>query len=151
AYEKRAVSGDAVPTTINALRKSITIARRAGIRSNRIVVDPAIGFFREKGSHHPFFTRLKGISWLERDLALLRRLSDLHALRKPICVSVSRKSFIGRILKIENPEERLLGSIATEAICVLNGAHVIRTHNVSATIQAVRMAEAVLGKKLKSS
>ncbi len=143
AYEKRTVSGDPVRTTINSLKASIRLAREAGIRSDSIAVDPAIGFFRSKGNH-PFFTRMKSTTWLERDLLLLRNLSRLHALRKPVCVSVSRKSFIGRVLGIEEPEERLLGSIAAEAICVLNGAHLIRTHNVAATIQAVRMAEAVL-------
>jgi len=143
AYEKHIVSGNAVKTTIDALKKSMKIASNAGIRSNKIIVDPAIGFFREKGNH-PFFTRMKGTSWLDRDLILLRRLRDLHILHKPICVSVSRKSFIGRILNIDNPEDRLLGSIIAEAICALNGAHIIRTHNVSATIQAVKIAEAVL-------
>jgi len=143
AYEKHTVSGNAVKTTIDALKKSIKIANNAGIRSNKIIVDPAIGFFREKGNH-PFFTRMKGIKWLERDLLLIRRLRDLHVLCKPICISVSRKSFIGKILNIDNPEDRLLGSIIAETICALNGVHIIRTHNVSATIQAVKIAEAVL-------
>ena len=142
AYGKGAVSGNAVKTTIQALRKSIKIASNAGIRSNRIIVDPAIGFFRAKGNN-PFFTRLKGTKWLDRDLTLIRRLKDLQILRKPICISVSRKSFIGKILNIENPEDRLLGSLAAETICVLNGAHIIRTHNVSATIQAVKIAESL--------
>jgi len=143
AYEKHTVSGSAVKTTIDALKNSMKIASHAEIRSNKIIVDPAIGFFREKGNH-PFFTRMKGTNWLDRDLILLRRLRDLHVLRKPVCISVSRKSFIGKILNIDNPEDRLLGSIAAEAICTLNGAHIIRTHNVSATIQAVKIAEAIL-------
>jgi len=143
AYEKHTVSGNAVKTTINALKKSIKIANNAGIRSNKIIIDPAIGFFREKGNH-PFFTRMKGTNWLDRDLTLIRRLKDLHILRKPICISVSRKSFIGKILNIDKPEDRLLGSIIAETICALNGAHIIRTHNVSATIQAVKIAEATL-------
>jgi len=142
AYEKHTVTGNAVKTTIDTLKKSVKIASNAGIRSNKIIVDPAIGFFREKGTH-PFFTRMKGTNWLERDLLLMRRLRDLHILRKPICVSVSRKSFIGRILNIDNPEDRLLGSIIAETICVLNGAHIIRTHNVYATMQAVKIKEAI--------
>ena len=143
AYEKHAVSGNAIKTTLAALRKSIQIANNVGIRSNKIIVDPAIGFFREEGNH-PFFTRMKGTNWFDRDLLLIRRLKDLHVLRKPICVSVSRKSFIGKILNIDNPDDRLLGSLAAEAICVLNGAHIIRTHNVSATVQAVKVAETIL-------
>ncbi|MGH9877108.1 MAG: dihydropteroate synthase [Nitrososphaerales archaeon] len=143
AYEKCTVSGNAIRTTIQALRKSIKIASDAGIRSNRIIVDPAIGFFRAKGNN-PFFTRMKGIEWLDRDLILIRRLKDLQILRKPICISVSRKSFIGKILNIENPEDRLLGSLAAETICAINGAHIIRTHNVSSTMQAVNISEALM-------
>ncbi len=142
AYEKHVVSGNAIRTTVQALKKSIRIASNAGIRSNRIVVDPAIGFFRAKGNN-PFFTRMKGTKWLDRDLILIGRLQDLQILRKPICISVSRKSFIGKILNIEKPEDRLWGSLVAETICAFNGAHIIRTHNVSATTQAVKIAEAL--------
>ena len=143
AYEKHTVTGDAIKTTIDALKSSMKIAKDAGIRSSKVIVDPAIGFFRETGNH-PFFTKMKGTNWLERDLILIRKLRNLHVLRKPICVSVSRKSFIGKILNLDNPDDRLLGSIAAEAICALNGAHIIRTHNVSATVQAVKIIETVL-------
>ncbi len=143
AYEKHVVSGNAIRTTIQALKRSIRIAGNAGIRPNKIIVDPAIGFFRAKGNN-PFFTRMKGTNWLDRDLILIRRLKDLEVLRRPICISVSRKSFIAKILNIEKPEDRLLGSLAAETICVLNGAHIIRTHNVSATTQAVKIAEALM-------
>lgn len=144
AYEKHIVSGNAISITIQALRNSITLANNAGIRPNKILVDPAIGFFRAKGDN-PFFTMMKGTKWLDRDLKLIRRLKDLQILRKPICISVSRKSFIGEILNIENPEDRLLGSLAAESICVANGADVIRTHNVSVTIQVVKIIDALLG------
>ncbi len=143
AYEKHVVSGNALKTTIYALNKSIKIANNAGIRPNKMIVDPAIGFFRKKGNH-PFFTRMKGTNWLDRDLILIRKLRDLWVLRKPVCVSVSRKSFIGRLLNIDDPDDRLLGSLAAETICALNGADIIRTHNVSATVQAVKIAKAVL-------
>ncbi|MFY3739955.1 MAG: dihydropteroate synthase [Candidatus Nitrosomirales archaeon] len=142
AYEKHIVSGNAVRTTIQALKNSIRIAGNVGIRSNKIIVDPAIGFFRAKGNN-PFFTRMKG-KWLDRDLILIGRLKDLQILRKPICISVSRKSFIGKILNIENPGDRLFGSLAAETICALNGAHIIRTHNVSSTVQAVKIAKALM-------
>jgi dihydropteroate synthase len=141
AYEKNTVHGDAVKTAISALRKGVKIAVDAGIRSGSIIVDPAIGFFRDKG-RNPFFTRMRG-NWYERDLTIIRKLDALRVLRKPICVSVSRKSFIGRVLGIDDPEERLPASLAAEAVCVLNGANIIRTHNVSATLQAVRMAESL--------
>lgn len=143
AYEKYAVSGDAIKTTINALKKSVKLAKDSGIKPNKIIIDPAIGFFRKKGDH-PFFTRMKRMSWIDRDLILINRIQDLHALHKAVCISVSRKSFIGKILNLENPEDRLIGSIATEAICVLNGAHIVRTHNVYETMQAVKIVEAIL-------
>ncbi|MFQ5940740.1 MAG: dihydropteroate synthase [Nitrososphaerales archaeon] len=143
AYEKNIVSGNVVNATIRALRKSIQIAKNANIRSNRIVIDPAIGFFRENGKH-PFFTKMKGTNWVNRDLTLISKLKQLQSLRKPICVSVSRKSFLGKILNLENPSDRLIASTSAEAISVLNGANIIRTHNVHETVHAVRIAETLL-------
>ncbi|MEE8132025.1 MAG: dihydropteroate synthase [Nitrososphaerales archaeon] len=140
AYEKYPVSGNVVKATIGALRKSIQIAKNANIRSNKIVIDPAIGFFREKGNH-PFFTKMKGSNWLDRDLTLINKLKKMQVLRKPICVSVSRKSFLGKILNLEDPDDRLIGSVTAEAISVLNGANIIRSHNVYETLHAVRIAE----------
>ena len=140
AYEKYPVSGNVVKATIGALRKSIQIAKNANIRSNKIVIDPAIGFFREKGNH-PFFTKMKGSNWLDRDLTLINKLKKIQVLRKPICVSVSRKSFLGKILNLEDPDDRLIGSVTAEAISVLNGANIIRSHNVYETLHAVRIAE----------
>jgi dihydropteroate synthase len=87
---------------------------------------------------------MKGSKWFDRDLTLITRLKKLKVIRKPICVSVSRKSFIGKILSLENPADRLIGSVTAEAICVLNGANVIRTHNVRETLHSVRIAEALL-------
>ena len=142
AYERNTVSGNIIKTTLKALRKSVIIANSANIRSNKIVIDPAIGFFRKKGTHQ-FFTKMKGTNWFDRDLILINKLRMFQILRKPICVSVSRKSFIGKILNLD-PDDRLFGSIATEAVCVLNGASIIRTHNVRETVHAVRIAETLL-------
>jgi len=65
---------------------------------------------------------------------------------------VSNKSFIGKILKKENPSDRLAGSLAAEAVCVLNGADIIRTHNVCETREAVTVAQKLSksGKRLES-
>ena len=62
----------------------------------------------------------------------------------PILISVSNKSIIGNLLQKENPSDRLFGSITAEAICVLNGANVIRTHNVMATKDAITIASKLL-------
>lgn len=143
AYSRHTVRGDAIATTISLLRESIDIALTAGIDEDKIIVDPAIGFFREKGKHE-FFTRLEGMTWFERDLAIVRRLRELKVLGRDVCVSPSRKSFIGKVLALDKPEDRLYGSLAVEAICIINGADIIRTHNVKESIQVARMVEAIL-------
>jgi dihydropteroate synthase len=114
------------------LDESLGIAARAGIVAERIVVDPGIGFFRRQR-----------IPWHEWDLRVLAGLSVLSDLGRPICVGVSRKSFIGAILGQEDPEDRLPGSLAATALAVVNGAQAIRTHDVAETCQAVRVAEAL--------
>lgn len=84
------------------------------------------------------------MGWFERDLEVIRRLRELKALGKKICVSVSRKSFIGKILGIDKPEDRLIGSLAVEAICIMNGADIIRTHDVKESMQVARIVEAII-------
>ncbi len=142
AYSRHVVKGDAIATTLNLLRESIDIAYSAGIDEDKIIVDPAIGFFREHGKHE-FFTRIEGMSWFERDIEVIRRLRELKALGKDVCVSVSRKSFIGKILAIDKPEDRLIGSLAAEALCIINGADIVRTHNVKESMQVAKMIEAI--------
>ncbi|MFQ5898388.1 MAG: dihydropteroate synthase [Candidatus Methylomirabilia bacterium] len=114
------------------LGQSLALARRAGIAREGIVVDPGIGFFRDSGW-----------PWQEWDCRVLARLGELHRLEQPICVGVSRKSFIGAILGEEDPGRRLVGSLAATAVAVANGADLIRTHDVGETIGAVRIAEAI--------
>jgi dihydropteroate synthase len=141
AYSKEQSDGS-INDTIRLLDDSIQIARDAGIDEDKIIIDPAIGFFRKEGNN-PFFTKISK-DWYARDLSIIKHLNELKVLEKPVCVSVSRKSFIGKVLGIEEPSERLFGSIATEAIAVMNGADIIRTHNVYQSIQAIKMAEAIL-------
>jgi dihydropteroate synthase len=143
AYSRSTVRGDAIAKTLELLKESIDIAYSNGIDEDKIIVDPAIGFFREHGKHE-FFTRIDGMGWFERDLEVIRRLRELKALGKDICVSVSRKSFIGKILGIDKPEDRLIGSLAVEAICIMNGADIIRTHDVKESMQVARIVEAII-------
>src|SRR2546427_8784914 len=75
-----------------------------------------------------------------RDIAVLSRLDSLSALKKPVCVSVSRKSFIGHLLNLQT-EDRLIPSIICEVIAVLNGASIVRTHNVREALQALTMLQ----------
>ena len=115
-----------------ALTESLARARQAGILPQRIVLDPGIGFFREPG-----------IAWDEWDCLVLRELPALRTLGFPLLVGVSRKSFIGKILDQPDAHDRLIGSLSCAAVAVVNGAHVIRAHDVAETIQAVRMAERI--------
>jgi dihydropteroate synthase len=123
---------DPVGTARGLLEESLEMIRRAGAPGNRVVVDPGIGFFRKAA-----------IPWHAWDCEVLRRLRDLRTLDRPILVGLSRKSFIGHILGQANPADRLAGSLAATAVAVLNGAHLIRTHDVGPTREAVRMAEAL--------
>jgi dihydropteroate synthase len=75
--------------------------------------------------------------WYARDIEVLSNLGRLAALG-PVCVSASRKSFIGHLLNLQ-PEERLVPSIVSEVVAVMNGASIIRTHNVKETVQALTM------------
>ena len=148
AYSKKTITGNQLLKTKYLLRESLEIAKSAKIPRTMIVLDPAIGFFRKKG-RNSFFTKINS-DWVKRDLLILENLRSIK-LNNPILVSVSNKSFIGKILKKQNPLDRLAGSLAAEAVCVLNGADIIRTHNVSETREAVTVAQKLskTGKRLE--
>ena len=141
AYDSKTVSGDDVVTTKKLLKESLKIAKKSHISNDKIVLDPAIGFFRKTGQGQ-FFTKIKS-DWIKRDLTILQNLKSIKQ-NFPILISVSNKSFIGNILEFENPTDRLFGSIAAESISVINGADIIRTHNVGATRDAVIIASNLL-------
>jgi len=101
--------------------------REAGIDAARLVIDPGFGF--GKNAAH--------------NLALLKRLAALEALGVPIAVGLSRKSMLAKLTG-RAVDERLPGSVALAAIAVLNGARLVRAHDVAATVDAVRVAAAVI-------
>jgi dihydropteroate synthase len=144
AYSKSPTGGK-ISGTVKALKESIKIARRAGIKSENILVDPSIGFFRSEG-RNPFFTKMTDMPWYTRDIGILSQLSSLGSLKKPICISASRKSFIGHLLNLESPDDRLTPSIVCEVLSVLSGASLVRTHSVKETVQALVMLEMLGGK-----
>jgi dihydropteroate synthase len=127
-----APAGEPVATVLAALQRGLAIARDAGIPDERILVDPGIGFFRGAG-----------VAWPDWDCRVLAGLPALRALGRPLYIGVSRKSFIGALAAVEDPAERLPGSLAATAAAVLGGAHVIRAHDVAETVQAVRVAQAI--------
>jgi dihydropteroate synthase len=122
--------GQPIERVISALKQSLQIAEAAGISFDKIVIDPGIGFFRR--TEYP---------WYIWDCSVIANLRKLRTLKRPIHVGASRKSFIGKILNQEDPGQRLFGSLSAAAIAVFNGAHLIRTHDVKATVEAVRLAE----------
>jgi len=85
---------------------------------------------------------------MSRDLLILQNLKSIK-LRQPLLIFVSNKSFIGKILNIKNPSDRLYGSIAAESIAVLNGADIIRTHNVKETKNTIIIAQKLSAKNKK--
>ena len=109
------------------LGKSVEIAEAAGILPDRIVVDPGIGFGKNQ----------------KHNLDILNNLEQFAELKKPILLGISRKSFIGNILNLP-PEERLEGSLAASVIGVCKGGSILRTHDVNATRNAVKVAEAII-------
>lgn len=115
-------------SVLAGLRHSVERALRAGIPRNRIVLDPGLGFG-------------KGV---EDNLLILRRLEVLERFRLPILVGPSRKSFIGNLLNLP-VEQRLLGSLASTAVAVIRGAHIVRVHDVGETRQVVQMCDAIMG------
>ena len=138
AYSKKIITGTQLSKTEYLLKKSLDIAKSAKIPRSKIVLDPAIGFFREKGKNS-FFTKINS-DWVQRDLLILKNLRTIK-LNMPLLASVSNKSFIGKILKKENPSDILAGSLTAETVCVLNGADIIRTHNVGETKKAIMAAQ----------
>jgi dihydropteroate synthase len=97
-----------------------------GIAQQAVVIDPGIGFGKT----------------LEHNLALLRGLPALAALGQPVLVGASRKAFVGKILDLD-PEERLEGSLAAAVAAILNGANILRVHDVRETVRAARVADAL--------
>ena len=128
AYGETDLKHDPIINVRKLLRDSIKIAYKYDIDIDKIVVDPGIGFFRDTG-----------MPWYEWDIYIIRNLYRLRILKKPILIGVSRKSFIGEILSIEDPEKRLYGSLACEATAILNGVDVIRTHNVFESKQVAKI------------
>jgi len=118
---------DPVHTVIDFLQESLIIAERHGIEE--IAIDPAIGFLRPEWP-----------PWYEWDSKILANLNFLKIFGRPILVGVSRKSFIGVITGRKDPAKRLSGSLSATAIAVLRGAHIVRTHDVGETLDAVRIA-----------
>ncbi|QBD76410.1 dihydropteroate synthase [Ktedonosporobacter rubrisoli] len=122
--------GDPVSVVKTSLEAALQRAELAEIAPENIVLDPGIGFFRNRN-----------ISWDEWDRIILQQLPALRSFERPLMLSVSRKSFIGRVLEYSNPADRLYGSLGLTSLVIHQGAHLIRTHDVAATRDVVRITE----------
>jgi dihydropteroate synthase len=132
ASEAQKGKGAPMERVIIALRQSLNLAQKAGISLEKVVVDPGIGFFR--------YTELPWYVW---DCHVISNLEKLRVLERPVHIGASRKSFIGKILNQDKPEQRLYGSLSAAAIAVFNGVHMVRTHDIASTIEVVRLAEQI--------
>jgi dihydropteroate synthase len=124
--------GDVVELVKSELMEWSEAAVNAGVRRDRIVLDPGLGFGKRLEENYPLFAHFE----------------KLAALGFPLLVGVSRKSFIGRMLaqngKDAPPEVRLYGTLAAQVALILKGAHIIRTHDVKPAVEAARVADRIL-------
>jgi dihydropteroate synthase len=120
---------DVVTSVKRELRERSDAAVIAGMKRERMVIDPGFGFGKNREENYP----------------LLRRFEEFHQLRFPLLAGMSRKSFIGRALAHNGTDagvaDRLFGTLAAETVAIMKGAHIIRTHDVRACADAVRIAD----------
>ena len=126
------VYGDVMKEISAYLAESIYRAEMAGIGADRIAIDPGIGFGKRTG----------------HNLEILRRLAEFRVLGKPILVGTSRKSFIGELTG-RAPGERAFGTAASVAIAIMNGADIVRVHDVRAMKDVAMVTDAIVRKKEK--
>jgi dihydropteroate synthase len=124
--------GDPVLMVKRELRQWAEAATLAGIKRDRLVLDPGFGFGKRFEENYP----------------LLAHFAELQQMGFPLLAGVSRKSFIGRTLARDGKDagvaERLYGTLAAETDLILKGAHIIRTHDVRFAVEAARVADAIV-------
>jgi dihydropteroate synthase len=120
--------GDVMAEVKAELALALARGAAAGISPELLLVDPGLGFAKDAG----------------HNLEVLRRLPELRDLDRPVLVGPSRKSFLGKVLDLP-VGERLFGTAAAVAACILGGAHLVRVHDVKEMVQVVRVCDAILG------
>jgi len=118
---------DVVGEVFDFLATRLATIGELGIEPERVIVDPGIGFGKT----------------LEHNLVLLRRIREMTSLGRPVLVGGSRKSFLGTLTGVDDPSERLEGSLAVAVMAVCRRASILRVHDVAATVPAVRVAAAI--------
>jgi len=130
---------DVVQEITDFFENQINYGIKHGIRKDRFILDPGIGFGKK----------------VEHNIEIIKRLDEFKILGFPILIGISRKSFIGIILKnllnkedFPAPEDRMVGSLAATSVAVLNGANIIRTHDVKETVEFLTVLDTIRGYRL---
>jgi dihydropteroate synthase len=132
-FPKDPVYDNLIPEIISFFERRIEYAVKSGIAHNNIIIDPGIGFGKRP----------------EHNIAILRQLNDFKCLNLPIMIGTSRKSFISKVLELSDEQNLpksdsiLAGTLVTLIIAVINGANIVRVHDVRETVQAIKMYRAI--------
>lgn len=118
---------DLLSDIYTSLKRSVEKALQAGVGADKIVIDPGIGFGKT----------------VAHNLEILKRLREFSSMGYPLLIGASRKSFIGKILNVP-VDDRLEGSLAAVAVSIMNGANILRVHDVKPTVRVARLVDAVL-------
>ena len=124
--QKKPFYQNLIPEILDFLKQAVDRAVSAGIKKDRIIVDPGIGFGKT----------------VEHNLEIIRELGRFSVLGRPVLLGTSNKTFIGHLLNKE-PYERDTGTMATISAAVLNGADIVRVHNVKKAVETVRIVDAI--------
>ncbi len=125
--QKNPVYEDVMEEIYGFLSRQALLARKAGVAKESIIIDPGIGFGKR----------------LEDNLEIIRRLGEFRGLGYPILMGLSRKSFMGMLTGRET-DQRLAATISANVLSIANGADIIRVHDISAGVDAVKMTEGIL-------
>jgi len=133
--QTRGFARDVMKDVTQGLRKSVGIARKAGVGKSQVILDPGIGFGKSFAQNYE----------------LLQKLPQLAKLGYPLLVGTSRKGFLGATLALDGkpvpPEERIWGTAATVTASILSGVHIVRVHDVAEMVQVARVADCLLDAK----
>jgi len=121
-----------IPEIMDYFRAGITIAKQTGISEDKIIIDPGIGFGKTP----------------EHNLEIINNLREFTSLEKPILIGPSRKAFIGKILGDASVTARIEGTAAAVAISIMNGANMIRVHDIKEMVRVAKVADSVKREKI---
>lgn len=119
---------DVVVDVIDELKSSIEYVKRLGLPDGLIISDPGIGFAKTA----------------EQNLMILKRLNEFRVLGTPLLIGTSRKSFIGKYTGYSRPDQRIMGTAASVSIAIMNGANIVRVHDIKEMVPVVRLSDAVI-------